>query len=94
MPAVGGAGGGVLLVKTPVYNTGTLTGTGNTCSDADTDLRVILDAAATSNCMTIYGPNADVYWSSYVVTVNSCQPNGVGKKETGSASYQCISCSV
>lgn len=76
----------------PVYNTGTLTGTGLTCTEAQTNLQVALSSAATFNCIAIYGSNADYDLSTYMETLNSCQPNGVGKQETGSASYKCLVC--
>ena len=76
-----------------VYNTGTLVGTGFTCQAADQSLRANLQLTASSNCQTIYGDNADADWvGSYTETVNGCEPNGSGYKETGSASYQCIVC--
>jgi|GEM_PF-3487724 len=75
-----------------VYNTGTLTGTGNTCPDALASLEGNLQSTASFNCQDIYGPDADVDFGTYSESLNACVQNGVGKLQTGSASYKCIVC--
>ena len=73
-----------------VYSTGTLTGTGSTCADAQAMLSGNLFATATDNCIQLHGDNSDV--STFNEMFNSCVPNGSGKLETGSAQYQCEIC--
>jgi hypothetical protein len=76
--------------KPTVYNTGTLVGTGSTCTDAQNNLSGLLFNTAEANCQSLYGDDASVEF--YVESLNSCEPNGVGKKQTGSAQYKCVVC--
>jgi hypothetical protein len=73
-----------------VYNTGTVTGTGNTCTDAQSALQANLQATASVLCESIYGVNAG--YENYSETLNACVQNGVGKATTGSASFKCFVC--
>lgn len=73
-----------------VYNTGTLVGTGSTCANAQTSLESNLYSTADANCVSLYGDNAGV--DSYTESLNSCEANGVGWKQTGSAQYTCAVC--
>jgi hypothetical protein len=75
---------------TTVYNTGTLVGTGSTCANAQTSLQSNLYSTADSNCQSLYGADAGV--DSYTESLNSCEVNGVGWKQTGSAQYTCVVC--
>jgi hypothetical protein len=76
--------------KSTVYNTGTLTGTGNTCADAQASLEGNLFGTADANCQAIYGDNAGI--DTHTESLNSCVQNGVGKLQTGSMSYTCVVC--
>jgi hypothetical protein len=76
--------------KPTVYNTGTLVGTGSTCANAQANLSGLLYNTAEANCQSLYGENASV--DSYTESLNSCEDNGVGKKQTGSAAYTCVVC--
>jgi hypothetical protein len=80
----------ICIYEDPVYDTGTLTGTGGTCSQAQSDLESNLHATALQNCIAIYGQYASV--DSFTETLNGCEPNGVGQLETGSAEYTCKIC--
>jgi len=76
--------------KPTVYNTGTLTGIGPTCTDAQYSVEGNLFNTAEANCQAIYGEDGEV--DSYTETLNSCEPNGTGKLMTGSAEYTCVVC--
>lgn len=78
--------------NTGFFNTGTVVGTGSTCSAADFDLRANLDATAEAYCQDNYGANAQYYNPTYSTTLGSCQSNGIGFREEGSASFQCHVC--
>jgi hypothetical protein len=73
-----------------VYNTGTVTGTGNTCTDAQVALQGNLQATASAQCESLYGPDAG--YENYSETLNACVQNGIGKAMTGSASFTCFVC--
>jgi len=74
-----------------LYNTGTLTGTGNTCTDAYASLESDLLGTANANCVATYGENSS--FGDYSESLNACVQNGVGKLQTGSAQYRCFVCS-
>lgn len=80
----------VCVRYTDVYDTGTLTATGSTCSDAQFSLGINLQGTANANCQALYGQYASAY--NLVETLDGCQPDGIYQMATGSAQYQCQIC--
>ena len=76
--------------KPTVYNTGTITGTGHTCADAQASLKSNLFGTANTNCQAIYGLSAEM--DTYTESLDACVKNGVGNLQTGSMSYTCMVC--
>jgi hypothetical protein len=81
-----------ICYDTAFFSTGTVVGTGLSCTAAHQDLLGNLQATANNYCQAHYGADAQYNDSTYSFTANGCEVNGVGYRESGSASFQCHVC--